>query len=262
MKLITPEIYHVAQSTLDPEGLGAYLQEVGAEEWETDTVVSGEKLAEVAGRLCYRSFKEGLNENVQKIRKGNRKYLRNILDQKHGSVLEHVTDTYIMHNVSRVFTHELVRHRPGIAFSQESLRYVRLTELKAWFPKTFASHKSAGLLESWFKDTYERLEQVQQLFTAELKLDDQGFGLKKKLTSAMRRLAPIGLATSIMVTANHRMWRHMIQQRTSRHAEEEIRIVFGMIFRDLRERYPSFYQDGKYDMVDDLMEVTFENEKI
>ena len=32
-------------------------------------------------------------------------------------------------NVSRVFTHELVRHRAGSAFSQESLRYVRLTDI-------------------------------------------------------------------------------------------------------------------------------------
>jgi hypothetical protein len=36
---------------------------------------------------------------------------------------------------SRVFSHEIVRHRPGTAVSQESRRYVRLDELPFWFPE-------------------------------------------------------------------------------------------------------------------------------
>src|SRR5271165_5797005 len=49
-------------------------------------------------------------------------------------MIEHVSFTFVLHNVSRVFTHEIVRHRPGTAISQESLRYVRLDELPFWFP--------------------------------------------------------------------------------------------------------------------------------
>jgi thymidylate synthase (FAD) len=63
------------------------------------------------------------------VRTDQHEYLGNLLASLHGSVLEHASDTFAFHNVSRVFTHELVRHRAGSAFSQESLRYVRLAEI-------------------------------------------------------------------------------------------------------------------------------------
>ena len=52
-----------------------------------------------------------------------------MLRSAHGSVLEHANYSFAFRNVSRVFTHELIRHRAGSAFSQESLRYVRLTDI-------------------------------------------------------------------------------------------------------------------------------------
>ena len=69
-----------------------------------------------------------------RVRDDQAKYLQNILRSGHGSVLEHVSFTFVLHNVCRVFTHELVRHRPGTAISQESLRFVRLDEMPFWFP--------------------------------------------------------------------------------------------------------------------------------
>jgi len=61
------------------------------------------------------------------VRSDRREYFENLLRSAHGSVLEHAGYSFALRNVSRVFTHELVRHRAGSAFSQESLRYVRLT---------------------------------------------------------------------------------------------------------------------------------------
>jgi thymidylate synthase (FAD) len=58
----------------------------------------------------------------------------NILRSGHEWVLEHASFTFVLHNVSRVLTHELIRHRPGTAVSQESLRFVRLDEIPFWFP--------------------------------------------------------------------------------------------------------------------------------
>ncbi len=90
---------------------------------------AAELLVEFCGRACYRSWEPGLNKNVTRIREDQREYLRNLLSSLHGSVLEHANYTFAFRQVSRVFTHELVRHRAGSAFSQESLRYVRLTEI-------------------------------------------------------------------------------------------------------------------------------------
>ena len=81
-----------------------------------------------------RPWAPGLNANVSKVREDSAEYLRNILKSGHGSVLEHANFTFLFHNVSRVFTHELVRHRAGAAYSQESMRFVRLTDIPFWFP--------------------------------------------------------------------------------------------------------------------------------
>jgi thymidylate synthase (FAD) len=79
-----------------------------------------QNLAEFAGRLCCRSWEPGLNPNVTRVRTDQDAYLGNILASMHGSVLEHISFSFVLHNVSRVFTHELIRHRPGVAVSRSS----------------------------------------------------------------------------------------------------------------------------------------------
>ncbi len=274
MQYVRPQVFHVASTRVHSLALDDYLKEIRAGEWETDAQSDAEMLFEVAGRLCYRSFVPGLNANVTKVREGNNLYLRNIIGSGHGSVLEHAGDTYIFHNVSRVFTHEQVRNRVGLGYSQESLRYVRLDELKTYYPPiladlppgTWPEGMSRNDAHQWLKIKWEsvigNLEEIQGEMAKFFNLDKLPFDLKKRLTSVMRRLAPIGLATDIMVTANHRAWRHVIQQRTSRHAEEEIRLVYGMVFEEQAKCYPNIYQDGRSELVDGLPEVMFEKEKV
>src|ERR1700747_2972749 len=138
MRSVEPEVFLVARPKVDYEAMAAYLREVGGERW-LERVDRGQleaqDLAEFAGKMCYRSWEPGLNPNVRKVRDDQEVYLQNILKQAHGSVLEHVSFSFVLHNVSRVFTHEIARHRPGTAISQESLRYVRLDELPFWFPE-------------------------------------------------------------------------------------------------------------------------------
>ena len=95
----------------------------------------GEALVEFGGRLCYRSWEPGLNANVTKVREDSMEYLGNILKSGHGSVTEHANFSFVLHNISRVLTHEIVRHRAGAAYSQESMRFVRLTDIPFWFPE-------------------------------------------------------------------------------------------------------------------------------
>ncbi|HME65791.1 MAG TPA: FAD-dependent thymidylate synthase, partial [Streptosporangiaceae bacterium] len=140
MRSVEPEVFLVARPKVDYDAMAAYLREVGGERWlervDRDQLGNdAQDLAEFAGKMCYRSWEPGLNPNVRKVRDDQDAYLQNILRQQHGSVLEHVSFTFVLHNVSRVFTHEVVRHRPGTAVSQESLRYVRLDELPFWFPE-------------------------------------------------------------------------------------------------------------------------------
>lgn len=286
---VKPTVRLIAETKVDELAIGGYLEEIGAEDWETDAHSDAEALSEIAGRLCYRSFAPGLNPNVTKVREGNANYLGNILQQAHGSVLEHGSVSFIFHNVSRVFTHELVRHRIA-SYSQESLRYVRLDALKAYFPEIAFGDETIGELydslpadhetkhgiarEDWigatrfmlateFRRSFEEAEDRQKMMSSLLCLNDcRDFAVKKKLTSAMRRMAPDGLSTSILYTNNHRVMRDVIWRRTSRGAEEEIRVVFARVFEIVEEKFPAFYQDAHTTTVDGVLEVTFDNLRV
>lgn len=272
MQFIQPKIFHVGQTTLDNEGVQAFLDELGVPDWDTDAPTDQEKSIELSGKLCYLSFApEILNKNVKKITENNTKYIGNILKQKHGSVMEHETDSYILFNVSRVLTHEVVRHRAGTAFSQVSGRYVRVDDISMYMPEVFSqlSYEYGMYTKAAFQVTVELIEQAVKKLYKDLEIDSlTDFNLKKKITSAVRRLAPNGGANHIRVTANSRAWRHMIEMRTSEHAEEEIRIVFSMIYHDLAKRYPNIYQDAETrfvnenDELNNIVEVKFKNSKI
>ena len=65
----------------------------------------------------------------------------------------------------------------------------------------------------------------------------------------MRRLAPIGLATTIGWTCNIRTLRWVIEARTDPSAEEEIRMVFGQVANEVIARYPNLFQDFEATLV-------------
>jgi len=245
MRSVEPEVFLVARPQVDYDAMAAYLREVGGERW-LERIDRGQleaqDLAEFAGKMCYRSWEPGLNPNVRKVRDDQAAYLQNILKQQHGSVLEHASFTFVLHNVSRVFSHEIVRHRPGTAVSQESLRYVRLDELPFWFPGW--AREDAELMKRATALLTE-LEQFQQWMAGHFGLDDDGAKMheKKAKTSFMRRFAPEGLATGLVWTANIRTLRHTIEARTDQGAEEEIRLVFGKIGELMRAEAPALFGD-------------------
>jgi thymidylate synthase (FAD) len=236
-------VYLIARTAVDSGGMRAYLEDVGGASWLervlADEPKDAELLVEFAGRACYRSWEPGLNANVTRVRTDRREYHENILRSAHGSVLEHASYGFALRNVSRTFTHELVRHRAGSAFSQESLRYVRLTDIGFRVPPALEPMREKVLA------IVEQLEEFQREAAAELRLDDDGvpFHVKKEATSAMRRLAPIGLSTDIIWTANVRTLRHVIEMRTDPGAEEELRLVFDEVAQIMQREAPLLFQD-------------------
>jgi thymidylate synthase (FAD) len=243
---VTPKVYLIA----DPNDTGQLEQFLTDNHiaWRPDPKVSfTENVMELAGRLCYESWEtdEGTfsNLNLTKIRTGNQEYIGNIIKQGHGSVLEHGGPlTYIFNNVSRCFTHELVRHRVGTAYSQTSGRYVRYDDLKFWIPPCISENSEAKEI---FVKTINAIEHAQKRLAAIYDINNRSFAEKKALTSAFRRIAPNGLANNIMFSTNHRNMRHVITMRANSHAEEEIRLIFSEIAEDLLQRFPSIYQDLK-----------------
>lgn len=252
MELVTPKVRILARPAIDGQAMAEYLQEIGGLDWYTRVfdwenlaaVSDSEILIEFCGRICYKSWAPGLNANVTKVREDSAAYLTNILDSGHGSVLQHANFTFLLTNVSRVFTHEQVRHVAGTGFSQESMRYVRLTEIPFWFPEWALNDQKLMAMA-----THQlRIDEDFQLWMSEhfgLDNDKVPFAEKKARTSFMRRFAPGGVATNIVMTANFRAVRHMIEMRTSEHAEEEIALIYRMIAHTMIEEVPYLFGDYK-----------------
>lgn len=266
MEQVIPKVFVLAQTKIDTEGMAQYLGDMGQENWTTDAESDAEKLIEVAGKTCYRSFGLELNKNLSKVGgRNNYDYIQDgIVKQRHGSVLEHASVTLALVDVSRVLTHELVRHRVGTAYSQESGRYVRTDVIKMYIPPEIS--ENTFLLQE-FIHTCEQIEKMYKRLELISDVDNmKDFGKKKRLTSALRRILPEGRANTIIVTMNHRTLRHLIALRSSQHAEVEIREAFVQLYSIIKPVFPAIYGDGEVVFPEgdesDIPEIHFAYDKV
>jgi len=261
MQPTEPRAYLIAATKLRRREVIQWLQSIGgAKCLNTITGDDAEQIIELGARRCYKSFDVGLNPNITKVRTDSAEYHANIAKQRHGSVLAHATATFAFEGISRVFTHELVRNSIGNAFSQESLRYVRLEDISFWIPPEIAESEEAA---AKFCEVVKYLEDAQKWLADHFKIAEMSnFEKKKKLTSCFRRIAPLGLATGIVTTFNMRSLRWIIEQRTSRHAETEIRIAFNHVADIAMAEWPYLFQDFKKAEVEGIGEWQPDHSKI
>jgi len=243
-----PTVYLVGRQIVDSTAVDRFLADHGVN-WQTDTEVAGEHLAEVAGRVCYMSFSKPRPG-------GNQTYLKHILEVGHGSVLEHAAWNFVFTGCSRSLTHELIRHRAGWAYSQLSQRYVDESIAEYVEPDVIASNPE--LHDLW-------LEAVSHAHQAYMKLvekltehykEEPDKTLRRKLArQAARSVLPNATETKIFVTANARALRHFIEMRASRHAEVEIRKLAVKVLQLMQTEAPHLFSD--YQLVP-LSDGTFE----
>ncbi len=197
----------------------------------------GERLAEFAGRLCYMSQRNPASRTT-------RDYLENIKRQGHGSVLEHANYSVLLEGVSRSLTHELVRHRAGFAYSQLSQRYVDESQANFVVPPAIIGDEA--LEGAWraqvegAQGTYVSL--VEQLMERYGWVADK-VHRRKMAREAARGVLPNSTETKIVVTANARAWRTMLELRSSEGAELEIRRTAIAILRLLQREASAFFSD-------------------
>jgi len=256
------QIHLIASSSIDRDATRTWLDSIGAAEFKLpgQEVSDPELLVGLAAKRCYRSYVAGDNPNVSRVRTDWLEYLGNILEQGHGSVAEHATFTFALENVTRVLTAELNRHRAGVAISEQSLRYVRFTDLPFWMPPSIRedSTSSDQHLEWQKRETRESIRRLMDhvrdeylhLVNKVWKFEEMTkFHQKKVITSMLRRILPMGICTGAVYTFNIRALRHIIALRTSDAAEEEIAWVFTRVGKMMVERLPMLMSD--FTLVDD-----------
>jgi thymidylate synthase (FAD) len=208
----------------------------------------GERLAEFAGRLCYMS-------QHNPARRETREYLENIKKQGHGSVLEHANYSILLEGVSRSLTHELVRHRAGFAYSQLSQRYVDESEANFVVPPAVIG---IDALESAWRAQVDEAQSVYVGLVSQL-MERYGWVAdkvhrRKMAREAARSVLPNATETKIVITANARAWRTMLELRSSEGAEMEIRRMAVAVLRLLQNEAPGFFADFEIYTADDRCE--------
>ena len=186
---------------------------------------NAEKIIEMAGRTSYLSF-DRQGEGTEK------KFIRTLIKNEHLSVLEHAHATFRVSGISRALTHQFVRHRL-CSFIQQSQRYVDESNFNYIEPNSI---KKDPVAHSIFIDFMERArETYSKLQKLRIKKEDS------------RYVLPNAVESQIVVTANFRQWRHILDLRGKPQSQWEIRRVAIEILKVLKEHAPTVFGDFEID---------------
>ncbi|MFP4456094.1 MAG: FAD-dependent thymidylate synthase [Clostridia bacterium] len=177
-----------------------------------------------AARLCYSSLDgdqlyKGLSD------KEVVKLVKKLREMGHLSTFEHASFTFSIAGVSRVLTHQLVRHRIA-SYSQRSQRYVNEKNFEYVTPKSIEKNEKALAIYNDFlqqaKDTYRTLSEIVPQEDA-------------------RYVLPNATETKIIVTMNARSLLHFFEVRCCTRAQLEIRTLANKMLELVKEVAPTVF---------------------
>ena len=177
------------------------------------------KLIEYAGRTCYAS-RDKITDTSAKA------FVQNLLIKGHTSVLEHASATFDI-VCDRGVSHELVRHRIA-SYSQESTRYVKYDNLK--FIQPTINEPIPGEVDTW-EYAMRRCEMAYKDLMA------------YRSQEIARSVLPNSLATTVVMTANFREWRHFLTLRLSKRAHPDMRDIAKRILKELQDAVAVVFDD-------------------
>ena len=151
--------------------------------------------------------------------------IQGVIESGHGSTIEHVVFTFGISGVSRTLSHQLVRHRAGVAFDQQSQRYVKFKDASTMLPTTV--EEADPELRQRFEDQIEgSLDLYGDLVAAGIPGEDARF------------VFPNATRTNLVMTANLRALIHMSGLRLCTMAQWEIRRLFQLIRHEVFQVSP------------------------
>ena len=189
-----------------------------------------EKIVAQSARLCYSAMDiEDLSKTLTSA--SIKKLVEKIIKLGHYSVLEHVSFTFAIEGISRVTTHQLVRHRLA-SFSQQSQRYVEIK--KEGFPYiTPDSIEKNKKIAKIYRETVEELDKIYRIF------------LKHNIPSEdARYILPQAVETKIIFTANARELLHIFKLRCCNRAQWEIRKVAKKMLSEVKVIAPNIFKNA------------------
>lgn len=229
----TPRLYILSRPSFELQEANRFLTDRSHSWADSPGATAAERLIEFCGRVCYMSFRK----DTTTIRHPHDRYIRNLIASGHGSVLEHVSWSFLLDGVSRAFTHQLVRHRVGFAFSQLSQQYHDESEVVFVPP--------AGLTTNDRKAWTDATESLRSAYRSFIGADTSTSLAKREALrhrrSVARSLLPNATETAIAVTANGRALRHFFEVRGTIEGDYEMRAVACKIFHAIAADAPSLF---------------------
>jgi thymidylate synthase (FAD) len=182
-----------------------------------------------ACRTCYSELEpEAIFERAvdgQYDQQKMQKLIAGVIESGHGSTIEHVVFTFAISGVSRTLSHQLVRHRAGVAFDQQSQRYVKFKGAATMLPTTI-EEGSEALRQRYEDQIGGALELYGELVDAGVPGEDARF------------VFPNATRTNLVMTTNLRALIHMSGLRLCTMAQWEIRRLFQLIRHEIFQVSP------------------------
>ncbi len=212
-----------------------------------------EKLIASAAKLCYspvgaERIMEGLEEE------NTNRFLQMLMDLGHESPIEHVSFTFAAEGVSRVLTHQLVRHRIGCSYSQQSQRYVKLEQFEYIIPPAIESvpEAKAKFIKAMQDDQKAYNEITEILFNKHIeRLLSEGKSEKRARQGAekcsiedARYVFPNACETKIIFTMSARALMNFFKHRCCNRAQWEIRALAEDMLRQLKKVAPTLFKNA------------------
>ena len=172
-------------------------------------------------RNCYNSHLSGSAD-------ARNEFIIKLVKAGHESVIEHVSVSFML-TVPRSISHQIVRHRIGVAYSQQSQRYIDLSKepLKVIAP---TPELNASDLILWRQAVEFSAEIYNKLIAAGVR--------PQQARSVLLNCT----ATKLGITANLRAWRHILKERyANQRADPAIREVMSLVAAKLKEMYPPVF---------------------
>lgn len=185
-----------------------------------------DELVAAAARICYSDVtaadlleRESAHLSVR--------LLEELRRSGHDSPFEHVSFTFGIDGLSRVASHQLVRHRVA-SYSQQSQRYVKMDRTEVVLPPTIAATPEARKL---FEHQVETAHETYRRLTA--------MGIPAE---DARFILPHGWETRLVFTMNARELHHFFDLRLCRRAQWEIRELARQMLIECRKAAPVIFK--------------------
>lgn len=164
--------------------------------------------------------------------KEDNEFIKLRIKEEHLGVLEHITFTFHVSEVSRCLSHQLVRHRIA-SYLQMSNRYVKADLNEFVTPPSIEKHASIDLRKEYLSSIKDSYHTYSFLMAHGVPREDA------------RYVLPPAFFTHISITMNAHSLLQFLEARLDKAAQWEIREMACKLFDIIYERYPILFESVK-----------------